>query len=551
MNLLGLIFIIIASAALLTIIGIFLTALAKDRTGLKEKFKSNDFRIRLSNWLTYISEIFYLPCVVLSGEFLPYVFLSLIMIIPLCLLIANWRRYNIFAAIVLLAITLAGTLFFTSFIYLIYNTGGAEFGNMILFVVLSPYVFLITPLVHKAQKKDREISWPNFLLSIFENKITFVFLIIYFISFFFNPPLIQRMFEYQEEKEHAKYAEEREKLKQWDAIEIVNDNLPDSIEFWTSKYCPDSEKNYKYTIPAGYVLLDCLHTEATMVGNIRTGDSMSKIILKKASEVEMEVLIKEETNQEENIILNQNNLVDKIPLNQSSIDEEVALSIIELSKIYNEENLVEKVIFSFSIKNNGQDDIKIPGIQIGKSFIFKNTNVVLLNSKIINNAFREETDGLYIVIKPEETREFSAEFDVSQLKNNIANKIELSAFKYLKKDEIYSINVDYLLFNESKVSEMESLKNSKETIAYILDNIDNLKVITQNGNSFIMNKTKEEMILDYMNSISYAQDMEFYKKRIESLNNDFGSPLGGYPYITYSVEDGVFKDFKIKGLDPQ
>ncbi|MFA6753458.1 MAG: hypothetical protein WCR93_04245 [Bacilli bacterium] len=486
---------------------------------LRKIFRSDEFRTKISSYLKNIAGIFYLPCVVLSGEYFSYVFLSIIMVMPLFLLIANWKRYHTFVAIIFLPIVLAGSYFFTNFIYLIYDTGGAEFGNFLLLIALTPYVFLITPLVYKSQKKDREVPWSNFLLSIFENKIIATFLIIYIVSFFFNPPLTERIVEYQEEKHQAKYLEESARLKSWDAFEIVNDNLPDSIEFWTAKRCPDSEKN-RYVVPKGYVLVDCYEEMSTR--RRWPAEILSKIILNKV-------------------------IMDYTKVNQSFSNEDVTLNIFELDKIYNEDNSINKVSFDFKIINNTQSNIKIPAIQIGKSFIFKNNNILFSNSKIINNGFREKTDGYDIIIKPGETRVFSMESDINKLNEGGVNEIKLETFKYLQDEEIYSIDVNSLMFKNFAVNKLEDSENSKEIISYIFSDTNYVKIITQNGNTFIINKTIDEVILD---CIANAQDVQFYKEEIEALNNGFGSSEGDYTYLTYTIKDGLIENLKIEGLDP-
>jgi len=42
------------------------------------------------------------------------------------------------------------------------------------------------------------------------------------------------------------------------ATEVVNDNLPSDITFWSSAYCPNQGyRNYVYTVPEGYELVSC------------------------------------------------------------------------------------------------------------------------------------------------------------------------------------------------------------------------------------------------------------------------------------------------------
>ncbi len=41
------------------------------------------------------------------------------------------------------------------------------------------------------------------------------------------------------------------------ATEIVSNNLPHSIEFWTEAYCPDEETPYNYIVPEGYSFYSC------------------------------------------------------------------------------------------------------------------------------------------------------------------------------------------------------------------------------------------------------------------------------------------------------
>ncbi|MDD4409568.1 MAG: hypothetical protein PHW52_02830 [Candidatus Pacebacteria bacterium] len=67
--------------------------------------------------------------------------------------------------------------------------------------------------------------------------------------------------------------------EKFQATEIVSDNLPDSIEFWTQANCPNS-KTYKYIIPDGYDLQGCVAGTTGSHGGCATC-RMSKIKLLK------------------------------------------------------------------------------------------------------------------------------------------------------------------------------------------------------------------------------------------------------------------------------
>jgi hypothetical protein len=50
---------------------------------------------------------------------------------------------------------------------------------------------------------------------------------------------------------------DKETKEYFHPTEIVNNNLPHSIEFWTEAYCPNDGTKYDYIIPLGYSLFSC------------------------------------------------------------------------------------------------------------------------------------------------------------------------------------------------------------------------------------------------------------------------------------------------------
>jgi hypothetical protein len=46
------------------------------------------------------------------------------------------------------------------------------------------------------------------------------------------------------------------------ASEVVENNLPQSIEFWTQAYCPGDDSAFDYKIPAGYRIESCEYGES-------------------------------------------------------------------------------------------------------------------------------------------------------------------------------------------------------------------------------------------------------------------------------------------------
>lgn len=80
----------------------------------------------------------------------------------------------------------------------------------------------------------------------------------------------------------------------FNVTELVSDNLPDSIEFWTTAYCPDAGTEYDYTVPQGYKVSSCVYGGNGSHGGC-SGCVMTKIKLVKieAGEYHEETSVKE------------------------------------------------------------------------------------------------------------------------------------------------------------------------------------------------------------------------------------------------------------------
>ena len=72
----------------------------------------------------------------------------------------------------------------------------------------------------------------------------------------------------------------KNEFKIFNITELVKDNLPEEIEFWTEANCPYSNLGYKYIIPKGYKLRSCVRGETGSHNGCPTCE-MSKILLER------------------------------------------------------------------------------------------------------------------------------------------------------------------------------------------------------------------------------------------------------------------------------
>ena len=80
------------------------------------------------------------------------------------------------------------------------------------------------------------------------------------------------------QKEEIVKSDDKDIKERFKATEIVSNNLPESIEFWTEANCPNEGLDYEYELPQRFKLLDCEKGEKGSHGGCKTCE-MSKIIL--------------------------------------------------------------------------------------------------------------------------------------------------------------------------------------------------------------------------------------------------------------------------------
>ena len=68
------------------------------------------------------------------------------------------------------------------------------------------------------------------------------------------------------------------------ATEVINDNLPESVTFWTAAFCPSHNNRYAYKVPEGYEIASCEMGEAGSHGGC-SFCAMAKIKLKAKSAI--------------------------------------------------------------------------------------------------------------------------------------------------------------------------------------------------------------------------------------------------------------------------
>lgn len=242
-------------------------------------------------------------------------------------------------------------------------------------------------------------------------------------------------------------------------------------------------------------------------------------------------------------------------LMKSFDNNDLTLTILTLKKIVNPNNFLNKVNFSFEIQNKSHSDIVIPAIMsVGKIFIFNTEDVHFMNSTLVNNNFREETDGFYIVIKPGETREFLVETEVSGLNNTERVSMEIESFNYSKDDRISSLNLSLSLINNEPIRINLGEKYIKEGIAYMreIDNGNKIEVITVDGNRIIGEGPLDSFLIKYARNSNQDGMLELFKARINNLDIHLPSPVGCSPLlaIDYSTEFRIYNILEIKGLEP-
>lgn len=63
--------------------------------------------------------------------------------------------------------------------------------------------------------------------------------------------------EQNNNKEFKNNISDEDIKKKFKATEIISNNLPESIEFWTESFCPNGENDYEYDIPSGFEIISC------------------------------------------------------------------------------------------------------------------------------------------------------------------------------------------------------------------------------------------------------------------------------------------------------
>jgi hypothetical protein len=239
---------------------------------------------------------------------------------------------------------------------------------------------------------------------------------------------------------------------------------------------------------------------------------------------------------------------------ESFDNNDVTLTILNLKKIVNPNNFLNKVNFSFEIQNKSHSDIKIPTTSVGKIFIFDAKDIHFMNSKLINNNFREETDEFNIVIKPGEVREFSIETEVASLKSTEKVFMGIESFNYSKDNKISSLNLSLSLINDEPIRFDMGSRYIKEGIAYIreIDNGNKIEVVTDNGNIIIGKGPLDSFLIEYTRNFDQGEKLGLYKETISNLNLHIPSPVGCLPRptIDYSTEFNLFKILEVEGLEP-
>ena len=235
-------------------------------------------------------------------------------------------------------------------------------------------------------------------------------------------------------------------------------------------------------------------------------------------------------------------------------NNDITLTILNLKKIVNPNNFLNKVNFSFEIQNKSHSDIKIPTTSVGKIFIFDAKDIHFVNSKLINNDFREETDEFNIVIKPGEVRKFSIETEIASLKSTEKVSMGIESFNYSKDNKISSLNLFLSLINDEPIRFDIGSRYIKEGIAYIreIDNGNKIEVVTDNGNRIIDKGPLDYFLKEHTRNSDKSGKLGLYKETINNLNRYIPSPVGCLPRPTiyYSTEFNLFKILEIEGLEP-
>ncbi|HOI59882.1 MAG TPA: DMT family transporter [Candidatus Pacearchaeota archaeon] len=239
---------------------------------------------------------------------------------------------------------------------------------------------------------------------------------------------------------------------------------------------------------------------------------------------------------------------------ESFDNSDITLTILNLKKIVNPNNFLNKVNFSFEIENKSRSDIKIPTTSVGKIFIFDSKDIHFMNSKLINNDFREETDEFNIIIKPGEVREFSIETEVASLKSTERVSMGIESFNYSKDNKISSLNLSLSLINNEPIRFNIGSRYIKESIAYIkeIDNGNKIEIVTDNGNRIIEKGPLDSFLIEYTRNSDQGGKLGLYKETINNLDLHIPSPVGCLPRptIDYSTEFKMFKILEIEGLEP-
>ena len=163
------------------------------------------------------------------------------------------------------------------------------------------------------------------------------------------------------------------------ATEIVNNNLPKAITFWTEAYCPGMGIVYEYIIPEGFKLHRCVNYEQEKGthGGCPTC-AMVKISLKTTEYKEKE--------EKATFIDGDHNIT-------YSREWDIASQELTDDIFYSNEKLIEYIIASYDLAGLELDQ----KIQRGKFDVMNNNDVVLIN--LISSLM--ERDYFYVIEKGE------------------------------------------------------------------------------------------------------------------------------------------------------
>ena len=207
-----------------------------------------------------------------------------------------------------------------------------------------------------------------------------------------------------------------EKYSKFSATEVVEDNLPESITFWSPAFCPDRYTNYVYSAPEGYELVSCEMGQTGTHGGC-SYCAMSKIKLKankktdisgayiKITSPKMEEAlvvgetykIQFETNRIKSMYLSHNS-GEGAMLIRDEVPSKTGFFELKIPEHYNKKDKI--VIMVWDSLNDGVSDtveykIKALGEATEKKFLSPTANTELCKGKSVVVKWQGEKDSLY------------------------------------------------------------------------------------------------------------------------------------------------------------